>query len=259
MSFWVAGAVVVGGVVGAVGSNMAANKQASAQEQAANTQAGMFNTIVGQEQPYMQAGYADLAQLQNLLGTSGNKGTPGYGSLTAPFTAQDYLKNQDPGYQFQLQTGAQALRNADTPGVGSLSGTALKDLMGFNQNMAATGYQNAFNRYTTQQNNTFARLSGIAGLGQNAASNTGTAGVGLGTGIAQAQAAAGASQASGILGGTSALSGGANTLAGLMYLNGGQSGGNPSNLGGSTPTAPAGSQLTYDSSGNITGSAPGGS
>jgi hypothetical protein len=33
-------------------------------------------------------------------------------------------------------------------------------------------------------------------------------------------------------------------------------GGNPDNLGGSTPTAPDGSSLTYDGSGNITGSTP---
>jgi len=212
--------------VGAIGSVVAGGEQASGQEAAANTQQAMFNTITGQEQPFMQGGYNAENALQYGLGIGGTANGSGVakGSLTAPFTAQDYLENQDPGYQFQLQTGAQATRNADTPGVGSLSGSALKDLMGFNQSMAATGYQNAFNRYQTQQNNTFARLSGIAGLGQNAASNTGTAGTQLGTGIAQAQAGAAASQASGILGATGAASNGANTLASLMYLNGGSPG-----------------------------------
>jgi len=213
--------------IGAAGSIIGANKQASAQEQAANTQAGMFNTIVGQEQPFINAGYGATTQLQQLMGIGGNSKAANYGSLNKPFTAQDYLANQDPGYAFQLKTGGQALRNSDTPGVGSLSGPALKDLMGFNQSMAATGYENAFNRYQTQNNNTFARLSGLAGLGQNAASNTGTAGTSLGTGIAQAQAAAGASQASGILGATGSAASGANTLAGLMYLNGGSGGGVP--------------------------------
>lgn len=216
---WVAVAVVGGAAIGAIGSNMAANKQAGAQRDAAGMQMSMFDTITGQEQPFMDAGKADLSRLQDLMGTSGNTKAAGYGSLNKPFTASDYLANKDPGYDFQLKTGAQALRNADTPGVGSLSGAALKDLMGFNQNMAATGYQNAFSRYMTQNNATFARLSGIAGLGQNAASNTGTAGVGLGTGAAQAIAGAGASQASGVLGATGSLAGGANSLAGLMYLN----------------------------------------
>jgi hypothetical protein len=197
--------------VSAIGSSAAAGKQASGQQAAANTQQSMFNTITGQEQPFMQAGYGATTALTGQYGTAGAPGN-------APFTQQDYLANQDPGYQFQLQTGGQALRNADTPGVGSLSGQSLKDLMTFNQGTAATGYQNAFNRYQAQNNAVFGRLSGIAGLGQNAASNTGTAGTQLGTGIAQAQAGAAASQAGGIMGVTNALSGTANTGAGLAYL-----------------------------------------
>lgn len=251
----VAAAVIGSAVIGAAGSAYAGSQSAKGQENAANTQRGMFNTINGQEQPFMQAGYGATGKLNELLGTGGDSTAADYGSLDKPFTSQDYLNNQDPGYQFQLQTGEQALRNADTPGVGSLSGSALKDLMTFNQGMASTGYQNAFNRYQTQNNNTFARLSGIAGLGQNAASNTGTAGTSLGTGIAQAQGGAANALASGTLGVTGSLAGGSNTLAGLMYLNNGNTN-NPNNLGGSTPMASAGNALTYDSSGNITGSAP---
>lgn len=218
--------IVAGAAIGAIGSTVAAGKQAGAQEQASNTQLGMFNTINSQEQPFIQAGYGATSKLGDLLGTSGNSGAAGYGSLTQNFTPQDYLNNQDPGYQFQLQTGGQALRNADTPGVGSLSGAALKDLMSFNQGMASTGYQNAFNRFQTQQNNVFSRLSGIAGLGQNAASNTGTAGTSLGIGAGQAQAAAGASQAAGIVGASNAIGQSAVPLA---YLSGQSSNNNASN------------------------------
>lgn len=215
----VAAAVIGGAVIGAAGSAYAGSQSAKGARDAANTQRGMFDTITGQEQPFMQAGYGATNKLTELLGTGGDRNAADYGSLNKPFTAQDYLNNQDPGYQFQLQTGAQALRNSDTPGVGSLSGAALKDLMGFNQGMAATGYQNAFNRYQTQNSNTFARLSGIAGLGQNAASNTGTAGTALGTGIGQAQYAAGNAAASGTLGATGSLASGSNTLGGWAYLN----------------------------------------
>ena len=143
------------------------------------------------------------------------------------------LDEVTPGCEWVL-AGAQATQNADTPGVGSLSGAALKDLMGFNQNMAATGYQNAFNRYQTQQNNTFNRLAGIAGLGQASANNTAAAGTSLGTGIAGAQAAAGGSQASGVLGAGQSLSSGGNSLAGLMYLN---SGNGSNNLNYYTPSS----------------------
>ena len=228
--------VVAGAMIGAVGSNMAADKQASAQKQAAATQQQMFNTINSQEQPYIQGGYGAENALLYGLGIGGSNGPSGgvplnqvmssvgggwggitsgavsdavggmgttasyptppgmdYGFLTRQFSPADFLNNLDPGYQFQLQTGGQAIRNQDTPGVGALSGPALKDLMSFNQGMASTGYQNAFNRFTTQQNNIFSRLSAIAGLGQNAATQVGTSGTQLGTGMAQAQAAAGAS------------------------------------------------------------------
>lgn len=222
---WVAVAIAGAAVVGAGASVYAANKQSSAIGKAARTQADMFNTINSQEQPFMQAGYGANTRLQELLGTGGDANAADYGSLTKSFTPEDYLANQDPGYQFQLQTGAQALRNADTPGVGSLSGAALKDLIGFNQGMAATGYQNAFNRFQTQQGNVFNRLSQLANLGQNAASNTGQAGVGLGTGVAQAQAAAGGSQAAGLVGAGNAIGNGA---TGLAYLLSGNSSGVPS-------------------------------
>ena len=211
-------AVAIGGaaLVGAVGSNMAAGTQAAGQQAAANTQQSMFNTINQQEQPFIQAGYGATNRLADLLGTSGKTGTAGYGSLTSNFTPQDFLNNLDPGYQFQLQTGGQAIRNQDTPGVGALSGPALKDLMSFNQGMAATGYQNAYNRFQTSNNAIFSRLSGIAGLGQNAASNVGTSGTQLGTGIAGAQAGIGASQAGGIVGATNAIGGAAVPLGYLM-------------------------------------------
>lgn len=240
MTFWVAGAIAVGSVVGAVGSNMAAGTQAAGQQAAANTQQQMFNTITQQQQPFIKAGYGATNTLSDLLGISGNKGAAGYGSLTGNFTPTDFLNNLDPGYQFQLQTGGQALRNADTPGVGALSGPALKDLMSFNQGMAATGYQNAYNRWQTTNTNIFNRLSNIANLGQNAAANVGASGTTLGTGIAGAQAGIGASQAGGIVGATNALSGSSIPLA---YLLAGQQQGG----GGGAGSPPPGG---YDPYGN---------
>ena len=216
---WLAVAVGGSAVLGYFGSQSAAQTQAGAQTQAANTQQGMFNTINAQEQPFMQAGYGATTQLNDLLGTSGNTGAAGYGSLTQPFNPTQAQLENYPGYQFALKTGGQAVRNADTPGVGALSGPALKDLMSFNQGMASQNYQNYFNNTQTQQQNIFSRLSNIANLGQNAASNTGQTGAQLGTGIAQAQAAAGGSLAAGTVGAANALSGSAVPLAYLMSAN----------------------------------------
>ena len=221
---WIAVAIGAAGVLGAGASIYGANKQAGAQTQAANTQQGMFNTITGQEQPFLNAGYGATSKLNDLLGTSGNTGASGYGSLTQPFNPTMDQLNAYPGYQFALQTGAQATRNADTPGVGALSGAALKDLTSFNVGMASQNYQNYFNNTQTQQTNIFNRLNAIAGLGQNAAGNLGNAGTSLGSGIAQAGAAAGGSQAAGIVGASNALSGSAVPLA---YLMSGQNNYNP--------------------------------
>ncbi len=218
MSFWVAGAIVGAGLLGAGASKSAANTQAGAQIQAANTQQNMFNTINAQEQPFMQAGYGATGTLAQLLGTA--PGTPSSGgangSLTQPFNPTQAQLENYPGYKFALETGGQAVRNASTPGVGALSGPALKDLMTFNTGLASQNYQNYFNNTQTQQTNIFNRLNAIAGLGQNAASNVGNAGTSLGTGIAGAQAAAGGSQAAGTVGAANALTGGAVPLAYLL-------------------------------------------
>ncbi len=224
----IATAIVGAGVIGAFGSIEAGNQQAGAQKQAANTQQNMFNTITGQEQPFLQAGYGATTSLNNLLGTGDAKrgtidpstGLP-VGYLTQTFNPTQQQMNDYPGYQFALKTGGQAVRNADTPGVGALSGAALKDLTNFNVGTANQYYGQYFNQFQQQQNNIFDRLSNIASMGQNAAGNLGSAGTSLGSGIAGAQAAAGGSQAGGIVGATNALGGGLSTAAMMKYYGNG--------------------------------------
>jgi hypothetical protein len=235
---WVAVAIAGAGVLGYVGSQQAANTQAGAAQQAAATQQGMFNTINQQEQPFIQSGYSATTGLNQLLGLqSGMSNTGGLanGYLTQQFTPQSFLNS--PQYQFQLQQGGQAIRNADTPGLGALSGAALKDLTNFNQGLASTYYGNYFNMQQQAQNNIFSRLSGLAGLGQNAATNVGTAGTSLGTGIAQAQAATGAAQAAGTVGATNALTGGLNNAAAYLQLG--------SLMSGNTGAGPGTGAYTY--------------
>ena len=237
MSFWVAGAVIGGAAIGAYGSNSAANTQAAGQTQAANTQAGMFGSIQKLNQPYVSGGYGALSQLLYGSGDTytgpggktisptagGNLNGVGANQFTSQFTPADLTANLSPGYAFQLQQGGQAVRNADTPTQGALSGGSLKDLMSFNQGLASTSYQQAYNNWNNTNNTIFGRLSAIAGLGQNAASGVGNAGTTLGTGVAQAQAGAAASQAGGIVGATNAIG---NSTTPLAYLLSGQNGQN---------------------------------
>lgn len=215
MTFWVAGAVAVAGVAGSV---YAANKQAGAQNNATNSQNARYGQIQSNSQPYMTAGANATSQLADLMGTSGNTGAANYGYLQQQFNpTQDQLQNY-PGYQFQLQQGGQALTNSQTPQSGALSGSTLKNLMGFNQGLAASNYNNYFNQFQTQQNNIFNRLNNVAGLGQSAAAGVGNSGTQLGIGAAQSTAAAGASQAGGIVGASNSIGQGA-VLAGLMGNN----------------------------------------
>lgn len=195
-------------VVGAVGSSIAADKQASGQKAAAQTQADMFNTLNQQEQPFIQGGYGAEKSLTELMGTApatGAGGTASGTNLPGGYLNQTFNPTQSdlenyPGYKFQLDQGDLALNSANSAGGSALSGLALKSLMSFNQGLAASNYSNYFNQFQTQQNNIFNRLNSIATMGQNAAGNLGTAGTQLGTGIAQAQAGAAGSIAGGIAG-----------------------------------------------------------
>jgi len=212
----IATAIVSSAIIGGYGSNKAANTQADAQNNASDMQKGMFDAITKQEQPFLNAGYGATSKLSDMMGLSGNTTSPGYGSLTQTFNPTQEQLDKYPGYQFALKTGGQAVQNASTPGAGALSGQTLKSLMNFNQGAANTNYGTYFNQFQQQQQNIFDRLSAIAGLGQNAASNTGVAGTALGKGAAQATSAAGASQAAGTVGVANSIGGASVPLAYLM-------------------------------------------
>lgn len=106
------------------------------------------------------------ALADEIRGEQGNNqpGVNGYGDLMRDFGAQDF--QQDPGYQFRLKQGEDALnRNALARGRYN-SGSTLKALQGFNSNLASQEYGNAFNRFSQQQGNKYNRLAALSGVGQ---------------------------------------------------------------------------------------------
>lgn len=261
------GGAIIGGSIAANGAQNAAQTQANAALQSQQMQQGIFNTIQGNERPFINAGQGAQSQLNYLLGigspglpgTDGSSGAGGFGSLLTPFNAQTF-KEQSPQYQFNLQQGGQGVLNQDATSQGALSGAALKDLMSFNQGYANNSYNSAFQNYQTQQNNIFNRLNQIATLGSNAGSNSATGASTFANGIGNSAQNVGTALAGGQVGVANAASGAINNASSWLQAGqyGGGGGGNPNNLGGSIPVAPAGSSLTYDSSGNITGSTPSG-
>ena len=99
--------------------------------------------------PYQQQGLQAQTQLTNNLSEGFNPG-----DLTS-----------DPGYQFRLNQGNEALnRSLAAQGMGQ-SGAALKAAQEYGQGMAATEYGNAYDRWL-QQNQ---QLAGVGGQGANVA------------------------------------------------------------------------------------------
>ncbi len=152
-------------------------------------------------------------------GYYGDPNDPNYGSFTKPFDVQSFYQNLDPSYFFRLQQGQQGLVNSAAAGSGSMSGSAMKDLMDYNQNAASQEYGNSYNRYQTTQGNIFSRLAQMAGLGQSAAAGVGANGVALAGQAGQAVQNAGAAAGAGIVGGANAISNGLGNYAGYQYAN----------------------------------------
>jgi hypothetical protein len=149
----------------------------------------------------------------------GDPNDPAYGSFTKPFDVEQFYNYADPGYAFELQQGSQTLQNAASAGSGAFSGAALKDLLGYSQGFARTGYNDAFNRYQTQQGNIFSRLSDIAHLGQNAAAGVGSQGTQLAGNAGQFTSNAGSAAGAGIVGAGNAASNGLTNYWLMSQLN----------------------------------------
>ncbi len=92
----------------------------------------------------------------------------GYGTTQAPVqgTRPDYVAEamRDPGYQFGLQQGQQALDRKIAAMGGRVSGAALKAAARYGTDYATTGYNAAYQRGQDRLN----RLAAMAGLGQTA-------------------------------------------------------------------------------------------
>ena len=139
----IGGAALVGGAIQGQAAESAAQTQAGAAENAQQISQNEFNTITAQEQPFMQGGkeapighlITDWVLDPNSSAAAGGTGL-GYGSLTTPFTTQNW-QQLSPQYNFTKQQGQQGVLNADASQQGSLSGSAAKDLINYNQSRPA--------------------------------------------------------------------------------------------------------------------------
>jgi hypothetical protein len=200
-----AGGSLISGIFGAQASEQAAGDQEAAEQQAIQFQEKMFNTVQGEEQPFLNAGTNALPYLLRGLGIGGGN-TSGTGSLNAPFTMADY--HQSPGYNFQLQQGQNSIENTASATGGVGGGNTLKALTSYGQGVANQDYWNAYNAYTNSQNQRFNQLDTIVGSGQNAANSLGSFSGNVAANVGNNMVGIGNAQAAGTIGAANAIGGG---------------------------------------------------
>lgn len=197
------GSAVLGAGSSAIASSKAAKAQKQAADQSAAVQREMFERQVALQEPFRQGGMTAQNQILQLLGIGGDANAPGYGSMAKPFGMDQF--QQDPGYAFRQSEGMKALERSAAARGGLLSGSTMKGIQRFGQDLASQEYQNAFNRYQVERAARLNPLQSLMGSGQSSANTlTGAAGS-LGQGLSQAELAGGAARASGYVGASNAL------------------------------------------------------
>jgi hypothetical protein len=224
---WVGAAIVTSSVIGSNAASKAADRQAGAIDRSTDVLNQQWQTTQAQQAPFRSTGYNALNQLNRLgsgtyqmFDANGNVTGQGVGNefFTKPYTAEDFAKGIDPGYQFRLQQGQEATNRMANMGGGMISGNALKGQEDYTQGVASQEFGNAFNREQLGTTNIFNRLSALAGLGQTSVGQTTTAGSNYAGNVAGNIQASGAAQAGGIVGQANALSGGLQQFGNQQYL-----------------------------------------
>lgn len=141
---------IIGDIFGAVSqadsAEDAAHQQYIAAAQANELQRYMYDTTRKDFKPYRVAGRQALGDMQDLMQNPRS------------------IRN-DPGYQFGLNEGTNALENSASANGMTYSGQQAKALQTFGNNYA-----------NTKLNETYNRLAGIAGVGQQATGSVANAG-----------------------------------------------------------------------------------
>jgi len=198
MSGWVAGSVVVGTVGGAListnAAKQAAKSQAAAADRVTDESGREYDQTRADNAPWRAAGETALGQLSSLTADGGD--------LNRRFTINDFIK--DPGYDFRMKQGQQAIERSAAARGGALGGGTLKALSNYGQDYASNEYNNAFSRWNTENTQQYNRLAGLAGVGQTAnAANQAAGQANLQTMAGAQMGAANANAAAGIAGANS--------------------------------------------------------
>lgn len=200
-------------------------------------------------QHYLDYGQNEGRSFTPITSPQTSSNDPSFGSLLKPFTYDQFTS--DPGYQFQKQQGDLGLQTAAASRGQLTSSATAKGLSAYNQGLAGTSYNDAFNRYQTQNTNTFNKLATISGVGQVAANQTNQAAGQYAGAVGSNLIGAGNAAAAGTVGSANAISSGlsnaGNSLSQYSVLSnllGGQNGGVP-NSGATSFSSLGGGENPY--------------
>lgn len=222
----VAAAVVGGAVVGGVASNMAAGKQADAAGNAADLSQEQYAQTRGDLGPYRDLGNGAINNLWSRLGYVPN----GQGQMVAnpnstlfkEFSFDPSQLASTPGYQWALGQGLRSVQNQMANRGLGLSGAQIKGAEGFATGLADQTYGQQYDRALSQYNTNYQvasnnanNMMNLVNLGQNAAAQTGQAGLAAANNAGNYLTQAGNAQASGIMGASNAANNGINNY--MMY------------------------------------------
>ena len=211
---WVAAAIgassVASAVIGGNAAQNAAGQYANAAGQGIQYNQQMYNQVLGQNQPYMNAGQTGLNLYNNLANS---------GYLTANPTMND-LTQLMPNYQFGLTQGLGQVNAAQNAGGGYLSGNELQGANTYAQNYAGNALQNAFNNYQVNRSNVVSNVNALTGVGQQANQTVANAAAGTSANVSNTLSSIGNAQAAGIMGQANAQTGALNNISNYAMLYG---------------------------------------
>lgn len=164
MAGWIAAATVGSALIGSNAASKAASASNAASDRASELQREMFERNIELNAPFREAGVNALNKL-------------------VPLTEyKDFGMDQfqaDPGYNFRMSEGMKGLERSAAARGGLLSGSTLKGIQRFGQDLASQEFQNAFNRYGIERERRLNPLQSLAGVGQTTSRELGAAGTGF--------------------------------------------------------------------------------
>lgn len=227
---------IAGGALSLGGSLLGSNKMSKSADKAAAAQTAMSERTRSDLLNYRTRGEAAGREIMRLLGMSVEPFVPrrsdygndvdtynramfqynydkkqyedaikseGYGSLMRDFTGED-LQNE-PGYQFGMDQGMQALDRSAAARGNLLSGATLKAAQRYGQDYAGTKFNDAYQRDNNNKNRTFNWLMGLTTMGQNSTVQAATANQQTGNALGNLALQQGNAQAAGLMGAANAF------------------------------------------------------